>query len=123
MKGGRSRKEPWSWEILVEQPGPQSLPSKGTQLPGRQAESLAHPVILPTEPLLHSEGDKVERKGMTLRARSQGVHHSQAGPDKPEDGKNLDTAPLKTFPDPRGGRGAALGTEAGALFRRFGIRM
>lgn len=66
MRGGRPRKEPWSWDILVEQPGPQTLPSKGTQLPGRQAESLVHPIILPTESLLRSEGDKVERKGMML---------------------------------------------------------
>lgn len=57
----------WSWKILVGHPGPQSFTSKGTQLLGRKAESLVHPVTLTTKPLLHSEGDKdVERKGIML---------------------------------------------------------
>lgn len=45
-----------------------------------------------------------------------------AGPDKRTDDKNLDTVTIKTFPDPRGGHAAA-GTEAGALWGRFGVRM
>lgn len=68
--------ELWSGKILAEHPGPQSFTSKGTQLPGRKAETLVHPVTLPTKALLHSEGDKdVERKGMMfLRpVRNQGV--------------------------------------------------
>lgn len=37
-----------------------------------------------------------------------------AEPDKQEDGKNVDTAPLKTFPEPRGGH-AAVGPEVDVL--------
>lgn len=39
-----------------------------------------------------------------------------------KDDKNLDTSPIKTFPDPRGDCAAA-GTKAEALLGRFGIRM
>lgn len=39
-----------------------------------------------------------------------------------KDDKNLDTGPIKTFPDPRGDHAAA-GTKTGALLGRFGIRM
>lgn len=43
-----------------------------------------------------------------------------AEPDKQEDGKNVDTAPLKAFPEPRGGH-AAVGPEVDVL--RCEIRM
>lgn len=61
VRRGRSRTELRSWKCPVECPGPQSFTSKGTQLPGRRAESPVQSVTLPTMPLLHSEGDKVVR--------------------------------------------------------------
>lgn len=96
-----------SWKIGVEYPGPQPFTLKGTQRPGRKAESLVHPVTPPTKPSLHSEGDKdAERKATMLLRRARGCE-SQSGQG---DDQNGDTAPLKTFPDPRGGHAAA-GTE------------
>lgn len=110
----------WSYrvgKVSVEHPGPLVFYIKG--------ESLIHPVTLPNKPLLPSEGDNdVERKVMMLlrRARSQGVFESQSGRGLTSgaDDKNLDTASLKTFPDPRGGHAAA-GTKAGVLLGRLGI--